>query len=133
MTFEFYGWIIEYYVFSISPGHGNSGRGRPESRGNAFEKVSNRVSPKRATSRRAAQLAAARLQVQHRVPWRLLADGDFEAVGRGLSSSARFDEGRARRGSAARNGLATSKMALVSAPAFACNARCEPACVTHAF
>ena len=38
MTFEFYGWIIEYYVFSISPGHGNSGRGRPESRGNAFEK-----------------------------------------------------------------------------------------------
>jgi len=28
---------------------------------------------------RAAQLAAARLQVQHRVPWRLLADGDFDA------------------------------------------------------
>ena len=43
MTFEFYGWIIEYYVFSISPGHGNSGRGRPESRGNAFKKVNNPV------------------------------------------------------------------------------------------
>ena len=43
MTFEFYGWIIEYYVFSISPGHGNSGRGRPESRGNAFNKVKNPV------------------------------------------------------------------------------------------
>ena len=31
MTFEFYGWIIENYVVSISPGHGDSGRGRPES------------------------------------------------------------------------------------------------------
>ena len=41
MTFEFYGLIIEYYVFGISPGHGDSGRGRPESRGNAFEKVNN--------------------------------------------------------------------------------------------
>ena len=39
MTFEFYGWIIEYYVFSISPGHGDSGRGRPESRGDAFRKM----------------------------------------------------------------------------------------------
>ena len=47
---EFYGWIIEYYVFSISPGHGNSGRARPESRGNAFEKVKNRVCTRCATS-----------------------------------------------------------------------------------
>ena len=82
---------------------------------------------------RAAQFAVARQQVQHRVPWRLMANGDFEAVGHALSSSARFDEGRARRGSAARNGLAASKMALVSACAFACNARCEPACATNAF
>ena len=45
MTFEFYGWIIEYYyVFSrISPGHGNSGSGRPESRGKDFKKVTNPV------------------------------------------------------------------------------------------
>ena len=82
---------------------------------------------------RAAEYAVARQQVQHRVPWRLMANGDFEAVGHALSSSARFDEGRARRGSAARNGFAASKMALVSACAFACNARCEPACATNAF
>ena len=50
MTFELYGWIIEYYVFSISPGHGDSGRGRPESRGNAFKKVTNRRRTMRATS-----------------------------------------------------------------------------------
>ena len=50
MTFEFYGWIIEYYVFSISPGHGNSRRGRPESRGNAFKKVNNQRRTMRATS-----------------------------------------------------------------------------------
>jgi hypothetical protein len=47
---------------------------------------------------RAAQFAVARQQVQHRVPWRLMANGDFEAVGHALSSSARFDEGRARPG-----------------------------------
>ena len=50
MTFELYGWIIEYYVFSISYGHGNSGRGRPESRGNAFKKVNNQRRTMRATS-----------------------------------------------------------------------------------
>ena len=56
MTFEFYGWIIEYYVFSISPGHGNSGRGRPESRGNAFKKVNNRWPPRCATSQKAGDV-----------------------------------------------------------------------------
>ena len=37
---------------------------------------------------RAAQCAVARQQVQHRVPWRLMANGDFETVGHALSSSA---------------------------------------------
>ena len=57
MTFEFYGWIIEYYVFSISPGHGNSGRGRSESRGDAFDKYLHRRHA-RTTSARDTPVAA---------------------------------------------------------------------------
>ena len=56
MTFEFYGWIIEYYVLSISPGHGNSGRGHSESRGYALRYlIAKKVSDPR--SRKSAPLA----------------------------------------------------------------------------
>ena len=57
MTFEFCGWIIEYYVFSISPGHGDSGRGRSESRGDAFDKYLHRRHA-RTTSARDTPVAA---------------------------------------------------------------------------
>ena len=57
MTFEFQGWFIYYYMISTSAGHGNSGRGRSESRGDAFDKYLHRRHA-RTTSARDTPVAA---------------------------------------------------------------------------